>query len=232
MTGAITSRFQVIVNFHGIGAPHDDVAEAEVPYWISRSLFERIVDRIADLRCTDALDIAVTFDDGNRSDLEVATPVLMKHCIPGSFFVLTGRTRLPAYLAAADIRALIGMGMKVGLHGQDHVDWRYLDSEGLTREIVLARVQLAEMAGEPINAVGIPFGAYNRRVFTRLEEEGFEEIYTSDGGRALPTARFKPRTSLRADMTWERIEEVLSGCDSRLAAIRRTVSTFLRRRVV
>lgn len=220
-----------IVNFHGIGVPHAGVPPSEAPYWLPEARFRAVMERAAALR-DGGRDIAVTFDDGNLSDLEIAAPVLSELGFRGEFFVLTGRLERPHYLKPDDVRTLIGMGMEIGLHGRDHVDWRGLDETRLTEETQAARRHLEDVAGCGITKVAIPFGAYDRRVIARLKAADFRVIYTSDGGPASSSSRVRARTTLRSDMSGETIEAIFSGRQPLRRRLRRAASAFLRRHVL
>lgn len=148
------------------------------------------------------------------------------------FFLLTGRLSSNRYLAEDDIRALVDLGMGVGLHGHDHVDWRKLDAQSLHAETVAAWARLTEIIGGPVMMVSIPFGAYNRRVIAHLRSQGFAEIYTSDGGTARAGALIRARTSLRSDMSSGTIENILTARQSLCTRMRRAVSSFRRQRLV
>lgn len=218
-----------ILNFHGIGEPHDGVADDERPYWISRERFVEILAR-ADAHPR-ARQIVFTFDDGNRSDLEIAAPLLKSQGRSGAFHVLAGRLEDPRYLSRADCRALVDMGMEVGLHGRHHVDWRRLDDTALADEVDAARAEIAAAAGRPVTGVGVPFGGYDRRVMRFLKARGFAAIRTSDGGIAREGQQIQNRTSIRSDMAAERIAALLDGTEPATCRLRRTASTFLRRHV-
>ncbi len=221
----------IILNFHGVGAPNPEVPPDERPYWLSAGRFRDILDQVAALREA-GRDIRITFDDGNRSDVEVAVPELSARGLSATFFVLTGRFGREDSVSERDVRTLLDMGFAVGLHGRAHVDWRRLDDAGLAEETVVARLHLAEVAGRPIGEVAIPFGCYNRRVIAHLERQGFQRIFTSDGGHASPAARIQPRTSLRADMDDARVLAILSDRAGVFTRARRAVSAFVRQRLV
>lgn len=220
-----------ILNFHGIGIPHKSVDQGEAPYWVSVDRFHRILDQIETHR-ERGHQIKITFDDGNRSDMEIAVPELRKRGLIGHFFVLTGRCEDPRYLSAAEIRALADSEMLVGLHGRDHVDWRRIDDPTLEAETVTARATLSDMAGMPIDTVGIPFGGYDRRVMRQLKRTGFSEIYRSDGGLASDRTRLRHRTSIRAGMSDSFIESVLAGRESPMRRMKRALKTILKEHVV
>jgi len=223
----MSSVRNIILNFHGIGTPHADVDASERPYWIDESFFRRIVDMA--LARPDADRVLWTFDDGNRSDLTIGARVLAEAGRRGMFFLLTGRFGHPDYLSHDDARALAAMGMEIGLHGRDHVDWRHVPPAQLAAETVDARAMLAEVVGRPVDRVAIPFGAYNRKVIAHLQRCGFSRIYTSDGGACRPNQRISNRTSIRCDMSLDRVAAILDDRASLARRLKRNLSTNLRR---
>ncbi len=212
----------IILNFHGIGTPHEGVDPTERPYWISPEFFRRILDHAAKWP-----QVGFTFDDGNSSDVPAAA-MLEERGLRGAFFVLAGRFGLAHYLTREDCRALREAGHEVGLHGRHHVDWRQLDDTALADETERARTEVETAAGGPVESVGIPFGAYNRRVIAHLRRTGFHRIYTSDGGLA-GRGDIRNRTSIRADMTLDQVAAILAGREPASARLRRLASTFVRR---
>lgn len=227
----LRSERQVIVNFHGIGTPPSAVPADEKPFWLPADRFLSILDRIVELRA-DGRRIRVTFDDGNRSDVDVAAPALAERDLSADFFVLAGRLGSDGYVTDSDIRLLVGMGMGLGLHGRDHVDWRRLDAADLHAETVTARATLEHLIGEPVTMVSVPFGAYDRFVIQHLRKQDFAEIHTSDGGTAGVGSRVLARTSFRSDMNDDTVMGVLVGDDALPARARRVASALLRRHVV
>lgn len=226
----MTAPRQCILNFHGIGTPHDGVLPDEVPYWLSAARFAEVADRVRDRRAN-GQDIRLTFDDGNLSDLEIAAPVLAERGLAAEFFVLTGRLDQAHYLSREGVHSLLEIGMRIGLHGRDHVDWRRAGPEELDHEVSVARARLEDILGRKVDNVGIPFGAYGRREIAYLKGQGFGTIYTSDGGHVSSTARVKARTSLRSDMSLDDIDDILAAREPVHAQARRAVSVFLRRHV-
>lgn len=218
-----------ILNFHGIGEPHERVEPSERPYWMSEGRFREILDLAG--RHRRAQQIFFTFDDGNKSDLAIAAPALKACGRTSAFYVLAGRFDDPRYLSRGDCRALVEMGMEVGLHGRDHVDWRALDDAALASEVDAARAEIAEASGQPVTGVGIPFGGYDKRVMGFLKARGFTTIRTSDGGSARAGARVQNRTSIRNDMPLARIATLMDGEEPVVSRLRRAASTTLRRHV-
>lgn len=224
------SSRRVILNFHGIGPPHRHVPESERPYWISEAMFRVILEQVLVSRAA-GIDVRLTFDDGNISDLTIAAPAIADVGVTASFFLLTGRVGNADYVNEIAARELIGMGMEVGLHGRDHVDWRLLDDARLRAEVVDARKDLEDLIGAKVTSVAVPFGAYSRKVMHRILREGYCAVYTSDGGYARPNSRIRSRTSVRADMGPATIEDILFNREGYSKRLRRSISMFVRQHI-
>jgi peptidoglycan/xylan/chitin deacetylase (PgdA/CDA1 family) len=182
----------VNLTFHGIGTPPHRLEPSEAKVWISRDRFAETLDAAAGRS-----DVRISFDDGNRSDVEIALPALVEKGMTATFFVLAGRLDAPGYVDPDDVRTLIRCGMTVGSHGMHHRDWRRLSDAELDEELGTARTRLADIAAAPVTAASVPFGSYDRRVLARLRRDGhFTRVYTSDGGVARAGAWLQPRTSL------------------------------------
>ncbi|MEQ9122312.1 MAG: polysaccharide deacetylase family protein, partial [Alphaproteobacteria bacterium] len=190
-----------IVNFHGIGAPARTLEEGEPPYWISVEQYRRILDQAVAIEAAGGARFVFTFDDGNKSDIEIGAAELDARGLKGAFFPLAGRLDAPGSLSRADVRALADAGHKVGTHGRDHVSWLDLDAAAEQAEMVDARAALAEAAGAKIDMAAIPLGQYGRRTLAQLKAHGYRTVYTSDGGEADPAAWLQPRRSVRGDMS-------------------------------
>lgn len=187
---------ELILNFHGVGAPHSGVGLEERAAWMTREAFTGWLDRIDELQATYTAPIRITFDDGNASDISIALPELTKRNLKASFFVCAGRLQMPQYLDHSAARDLLDAGMEIGSHGMHHRDWQTLDDDTLAEEIGTARKKIADVCGRAITSAAVPFGSYNRRVLTRLRAEGYSCVYTSDRGLAHPQAWLKPRNTL------------------------------------
>jgi len=219
-----------ILNFHGIGVPHDSIDPGESRYWIGFDRFREVLDQVKK-RKNQGQSIELTFDDGNRSDVEIAVPELRGRGMVAHFFVLTGRCNDPNYLSAEQIHSLANSDMMVGLHGRDHLDWRTLGPAALRAETQDARAELAVMTSQDIASVAIPFGGYNRRVMKKLKSLEFGEIYTSDGGIASDQSRVRHRLSVRNDMPDSFISDFLEADEKLSSQILRGAKSMLKQYV-
>ena len=190
----IQAARKLVINFHGLGHPHDRVGPDEVPYWCDFELFEQLVDRIDELRHDRQANIGITFDDGHISDLTIAAPVLRARKMSATFFVCAGRIADdPAYMSSTQLNALETMGMRIGCHGYNHIRLPGLSPAALARETTDAREVLEAVLGHPVTQFAIPFGAYNRRVIAALA--GFRHVHTSDHWMSAADSRIVTRHS-------------------------------------
>jgi hypothetical protein len=174
-------RHEVVINlcFHGIGEPGRPLEPDEELYWIEPAQFDEFLAVIR----TDPR-IRITFDDANASDAEYALPALRRHRLRGTFFIVAGRLDQPGSLSRAQVRELVRAGMSVGSHGLEHRPWRTVSDEDLEAELGRAAEIIGATVGRPIREVACPFGSYDRRVLRAIRQEGFERVYTADGGAA------------------------------------------------
>lgn len=215
-----------IINFHGMGRPGRPLDPGEAPFWVSTEHYRRLLDRV--VGHPERHRLAITFDDGNSSDLAIAVPELLERGLSATFFVLTGRVGRAGSLSAADVVELQANGMKIGSHGIEHSDLTALAPEALAVELEHSRAELEDICGAPVRSFAIPFGRYNRSVLHALFKAGYHTVYTSDGGPARPGEFVQPRRSIRSDMTTRQVERVLGGRMPPLQTLRRAIGMRLR----
>ena len=180
------------LTFHGVGDPGRPLEPGEAAVWIRTDALLTSLDAVRDRQ-----DVRITFDDGNRSDVDIALPLLLERGLTATFFVLAGRLGEPDYLDDDDIRRLVQSGMSIGSHGMDHVNWRCLDSTALRRELVDAGLILERITGREITEASVPFGSYDRRVLSAARSVGgFRHVYTSDGGEASSGSWLQARNTV------------------------------------
>jgi peptidoglycan/xylan/chitin deacetylase (PgdA/CDA1 family) len=182
------SRRIVNILFHGIGAPPRSLSPGEADIWVEATAFSSILEAV---RARD--DVAISFDDGNPSDTEIALPILLELGLRARFFLVAERLQAADFITDEGVRRLVDAGMEIGLHGLRHRNWRELDDHALHEELIDARATLERNSGQRVVTAACPFGAYDRRVLRALRRAGYERVYTSDGGAANPNAWLQPR---------------------------------------
>ena len=182
----------MILTFHGVGEPPPDVRASERPFWVGADVLASTLDEVAR-----RADVSVTFDDGLRSDVEIALPALHERGMSARFFILGGHVDEPGYVTSADVRALAEAGMTIGSHGVHHEPWTSLAPDELRQQLVRSRSVLEDLSGRAVDEASCPFGMYDRTVLRELRRVGFARVYTSDGGPANPAAWLQPRNTVK-----------------------------------
>lgn len=157
------------------GSPYAYVTEA--------SAFEQQVAFFAELLAKPAagsLSPALTFDDGYRSDCELAAPILQKHGLRAHFFITAGWTgKLAAYMDWVQLRTLAAAGMSVGAHGWSHTLLTHCTDAELDRELRGAREALEQGLGQAVTTLSLPGGRADARVFDACAATGYTQVFTS-----------------------------------------------------
>lgn len=218
--------YRRVVNFHGVGTPGREIEPGEAPYWISEDQFKWMLDLIAPV--SSELNIAITFDDGNVSDLTVGLPELAQRGMIAEFFILTGRLGSAGSLDVDGVKHLLDAGMTIGSHGVDHLDLASLSPEALDNELRYSKRALDAICGYPITSLSAPFGRYDAKVLRAAKNAGYECIYSSDGGPMKPASFLRSRTSVRNDMDEQGFLHILHDNMPLLKRVRRSLGRVRR----
>lgn len=205
-------RSQMLINlcFHGIGVPDRDLELSEEPYWIAADVFEAILDYAVERK------MAISFDDGNSSDVDIAMPRLVERGLTASFFPIAGQIGKRGRADAAGLRALRANGMAIGSHGMQHIRWRRLDDYVMDEEFVSAREIIEGEAATSVTTVACPFGIYDRRTLARLHALHYQRVYTSDRAPAEAKSWLQPRYTIRRGETVDDVRAIAENGPTRL----------------
>jgi peptidoglycan/xylan/chitin deacetylase (PgdA/CDA1 family) len=138
--------------------------------------------------------LAVTFDDGLRSVLERAFPVLERLRLPATVFVPTDLVgsvepmRWPGVerwlggpherelvpLGWDELRRLRDAGWEIGSHTRTHARLIALDDAALAEELEDSHERLAAELGAPCRTLAYPFGEADERVVAAARAAGYE----------------------------------------------------------
>lgn len=216
------ARFNVC--FHGIGRPEHEREHGEAGYWITEDNFLTLLDWLAAVP-----EVSLSFDDGNRSDVEIALGALRDRGLTATFFPVVGWLGDPWSVTPADLHELVAAGMEVGSHGQDHLPWAGMRGRAAEEEMVRPRETLEDLLGRRVDKVAVPMGRYDRRSLALLRAHGCAEVNVSDERPARTGAWLQPRFSVRADDTVDRLRERLLASLSPARAVRNRVAATAKR---
>jgi len=145
--------------------------------------------------------VAITFDDGNRSDYHHALPLLIQHGFSATFYVTGGRIGAADGLEGGMITEMRAAGMHIGSHGMSHRFLPGLDARQEEDELRESRDVLAGLVGEAVDHFAPPGGRIETRTFAALSRLGY---------RAVATSRFGYNPARGARMAYRRIPVVAS----------------------
>ena len=109
--------------------------------------------------------LAVTFDDGLRSVVENAEPILADLGIPWTMFVVCDwadgchETANTLMLDWDEVGALATRGIDIGSHSLTHPNFAQLPPDAVARELESSHEQFHERIGLDVNEFAIPLGA-------------------------------------------------------------------------
>lgn len=174
--------------------------------------------------------ILLSFDDGERSNYDVAAPLLEEFGFTGWFFVSSGRVRggMPGgltadgeaddrYMSHDEMRDLIARGHVVGCHTHSHVRLRdSLGAERFEEEIRHARARLQAALGDPIDNfcwVGGEEWSYSAPAARMIGDAGFIRAFMTNCQivrPGTPPLRLQ-RTNIEAGWPLSQVRFYLSG---------------------
>jgi peptidoglycan/xylan/chitin deacetylase (PgdA/CDA1 family) len=127
--------------------------------------------------------ILLTFDDGYRSNAEIAAPIMKKHGFRATIFVVPGRFGgtndwdveeiQEPLLTADEVRALRADGFAFGSHTMNHVRLTDASPEVASRELRASRNALEELLGEPARVICYPWAQHNAQVRQLARDAGY-----------------------------------------------------------
>ena len=179
--------------YHGVG---DSVSRGgELRYTVSEESFSRQVAILAaERRVISYPDLlagrggvgaaVVTFDDGEKSVITHALPVMRQAGLSGTVFMTTGWIGSEGYLDPEDLRALEQEGWTVGTHGVTHRYLSDLDDPSINDELVQSRDALTLILGHAPRHMSLPGGRADARVARAVRQAGYQSQATSVMGRA------------------------------------------------
>jgi peptidoglycan/xylan/chitin deacetylase (PgdA/CDA1 family) len=149
--------------------------------------------------------VALTFDDGNATDADVALPALTRRSLTAAFFISPALIGARGYMAWPDVAELSRAGMLVGAHGLDHTLLDTLHGEALHAHLLEARRLMEDRLGRRPTVLSLPGGAGGRAAFAAALECGFSAVCDSRPRRVVagctdrPIPRFALRRGSRAE---------------------------------
>jgi peptidoglycan/xylan/chitin deacetylase (PgdA/CDA1 family) len=182
-------------------------------YSISHETFRRHADLV---RNHHGCRPCVTFDDGHRSQFELATPILDEMRIPALFFITTSWVGLlPSVMLWHEIRELQKAGHIIGSHTHTHPLLTSCSGDALRNELKVSKDLLEQNLGLQIDSISMPGGRMDARVLAACGEAGYKSVYNSSIAEHRRTQLGSPnvigRFIVRASSRDRTVEGYLTG---------------------
>ena len=170
--------------------------------WHSVTLRQLAADMAAG-RVEPPRTFVATFDDGYRDGYRYAFPALRRYGFVGTYFVISGRVGMSAYLTPAELCALTRAGDEIGNHSVHHVALAGLSLAGASSEIADATRAIQAWTGVRPDTLAYPFGSWSFPVVSIVQRDGYAAAVTTAPGATetaglrllMPRVRVGPGTT-------------------------------------
>jgi peptidoglycan/xylan/chitin deacetylase (PgdA/CDA1 family) len=179
-----------------------------------RTITERqLFDALYRGRSLPTKPVIVSVDDGYVDDITEILPVLRRHRMVATFYVVTRRVHESGFVNTRQIRALEAAGMDVGAHTRTHASLPALPASALRSEVEGSAADLRAILGHPVYWFAYPYGAFDSRVEQSVRGAGFLLAVTTKGGTtASATAPLEiPRIHVGRDATARSVVALAGG---------------------
>ncbi|MGN6693763.1 MAG: polysaccharide deacetylase family protein [Aquihabitans sp.] len=188
-----------ILLYHGVD---DHAPQGLAPYVMAPERFDQHMARLVQRGChavtvsdlCDLIDrgdpvpeetVVVSFDDGLADFGTHAWPILRRHDLPATLYVVTDRIGgeaswlgafgpPPPMLTWDQLRALDAEGCEIGAHSATHPELDAVPRRDLVDEVRGSRTALALGLGHPVRSFAYPHGYHDRKVKEAARRAGFD----------------------------------------------------------
>ncbi|MEQ1932554.1 MAG: polysaccharide deacetylase family protein [Fimbriimonadaceae bacterium] len=148
--------------------------------------------------------VVITMDDGYRDNFEQAFPILKRHGVSATVFVVTSVVGDSKHLSWPQINELGAAAWSFGSHSVSHPDLTSLNELLLKAELGDSKRKLEEHTGTPITTIAYPSGRFDAKVVSETQQAGYLTGWNKGGGPVrpgddpyrLPRVRVHGRTTL------------------------------------
>lgn len=150
-------------------------------YGVSAAQFEEHTALLASSELPAKPAVEITFDDGHRSNFEVALPLLDRVGLSATFFVLAGCLgSSDQYMTWEHARELTAAGHSVQSHGWSHRLLTQCDDRELDDELVRSKQTLEDRLGIAVDSISAPGGRWDDRVAAACARAGYTHLFHSN----------------------------------------------------
>lgn len=167
-----------------------------------------VAEFLAGRRSLPRKTVAITMDDGYRSNYQYAYPELKRHGFPATIFLYTDFLGGGAALRAEEMREMLASGLvDIQPHSKAHTNLALPTAEEdeaaytqrLEQEVVGSAAHIRQLLSIPIHTFAYPYGDTDRQVIALLDTAGYRLGATVQSGG---NPAFAPPFLLRRTMVY------------------------------
>jgi len=166
--------------FDPVYSVHPDTFAAQLDWLLEKGY--RAIGASGRAMPSDDRRVAITFDDGDVSNFDVALPLLRERGMVATFFITSGFVDQPGMLSSAQVALLADAGMEIGAHGHSHAFLEDLDDAALAAELRDSRTRLSALAGQAVESMALPGGRGSERERRAARALGYAHLFGSVPG--------------------------------------------------
>jgi peptidoglycan/xylan/chitin deacetylase (PgdA/CDA1 family) len=197
--------------YHGItskglaGSPPDRETGAEL-YDVRIENFQAQINWLKSAQSS----VALTFDDGEMNNYELAFPILKEAGFNAYFFIIVKRIGNEGYMGWKELKALTDAGMTIGSHGLTHEILTNLKDTQVIEELRASKNCLEKNLGITIDTFSVPRGFCNDKIIQMAYEAGYKHIFISEKPECLKSV-CTTRVAVKADWSLKRFQQALNN---------------------
>ncbi len=123
--------------------------------------------------------VVLTFDDGHRSQIEFASPILKEYGFTATFFIVTDWIGTSDFASEDDLIELVAAGMDIQSHTASHMFLMELNSHQAVKELLGSKKKLESILNRPVDFLSLPGGRSDRSIWQLCGSYGYKGILTS-----------------------------------------------------
>ena len=156
------------------------------------------------------LTVALTFDDGNSSDYDIAFPLLLEAGKRAEFFVNTSTVGKKGFLSWQQINEMQREGMCFQSHSHEHVYLSRLTSREIEWQLRLSKNILEARLGREVEFIALPYGNLSAVVVAVAKHVGYRAVCTSWSWPARPGTQLVNRIVVNSNTSARAYEGLLA----------------------
>jgi glycosyltransferase involved in cell wall biosynthesis/peptidoglycan/xylan/chitin deacetylase (PgdA/CDA1 family) len=202
----LTSGIPILM-YHAVGLPNEPAGPFVMPAfhllshiaWIKRFGYQVIsLDQFLscqhERRFPPMRSVIITFDDGYLDNFTRAYPILHRHNIAATIFLVSdyvghtnkwdnaGQLAGRPLMGWSQIKELATQGIKFGAHTCTHPLLPAISPTQAFAEIINSREHLERELGKPVNVFAYPYGEHDQSIQAMVEQAGFTAGCTINAG--------------------------------------------------